>query len=295
MKNYHIPVLLDEVIGFLQVKKDFKYIDATLGGGGHSEKILKLGGKVLGIDVDEDAISFAKKKLANNKNFKYEQGNFKDIEKIAHLKGFDKVSGIILDLGLSSYQIDKGEKGFSFLKKGPLDMRMDKSLNVKAKDLINILTKGELYEIFNKFGQENNAWAISDAIISARRIKPIETTDELGRAINKAYRIKGEISDFKKNEIYKRVFQALRIAVNSELENLEEGLKKGINLLEKKGRIVVISFHSLEDRIVKEKYKEFEKENLGRILTEKPILPSEEEINRNPRSKSAKLRVFEKK
>ncbi len=293
MKNYHIPVLLDEVIGFLQVKKGNKYIDATLGGGGHTKEILRLGGKVLGIDVDEDAINFAKKRFLNNKNFEYKRGNFKDIEKAAHLKGFDKVSGIIFDLGLSSYQIDKGEKGFSFLKSGPLDMRMDKSLNVKAKDLINILTKGELYEIFNKFGQERNAWAISNAIISARRIKPIETTDELGEVIGKAYGIKGEVSDFKKNELYKRVFQALRVAVNSELENLREGLKKGISLLERGGRIAVISFHSLEDKIVKEEFRKFEEENLGRVLTEKPILPKEEEIERNTRSKSAKLRVFE--
>ncbi len=294
MKTYHIPVLLTEVIGYLQIKKGEKYIDATLGGGGHTKEILKLGGKVLGIDVDEDAINYSKNKFLKDKNFFYQRGNFKDIEEIAHLKGFDKVLGIIFDLGLSSHQIDEPKKGFSFLKSGPLDMRMDKSLNVKAKDLVNILTKGELYEIFNNLGQEHNAWAISKSVVSARRIKPIETTDELGEVIGKTYGFKKDIPDYKKNEIYKRVFQALRIAVNSELENLKEGLKKAINILEKNGRIAVISFHSLEDRIVKEKFIDFEKKGLGKIITKKPIIPGDKEMGENSRSKSAKLRVFEK-
>jgi 16S rRNA (cytosine1402-N4)-methyltransferase len=301
MKNnaYHTPVLLDEAIGYLKIEPGKQYVDATLGGGGHTQEMLKRGGLVLGIDVDQDALDFV------NKNFKFQisnfklklaKGNFKDIDEIALLNGFKKVWGILFDLGVSSHQIDTPERGFSFLKNGPLDMRMDKNLSVKAADLINILTKGELYEIFNNLGQEHNAWFISNAIISARRVKKIETVDDLEEIIARAYRLdRNTIPDFKKNEIYKRIFQALRIAVNSELENLKEGLSKSINLLESKGRIAVISFHSLEDKIVKDKFKEFNKKDMGIELTEKPVSPSLDEANSNSRSKSAKLRVFERK
>ncbi|MEK7160264.1 MAG: 16S rRNA (cytosine(1402)-N(4))-methyltransferase RsmH [Patescibacteria group bacterium] len=297
MNKFHVPVLLEEAIEFLQVKKNEKYIDATLGGGGHTGEILDRGGIVLGIDVDEEALDYVEK------NFKFQISNFKltlikdnfrNIEKIAHLNNFEGVSGILFDLGVSSYQIDTAERGFSFLKEGPLDMRMDKDLGVTAETLVNVLTKGELYDLFNKLGQEHRAFAISKGIVKSRRVKAIQKTTELSGIIEKAYGIRGDASDFTKNLVNKRVFQALRIAVNEELENLEMALPKAIYLLRGKARIVVISFHSLEDRIVKRIFKDFEKKNMGRMITEKPVTPTKKELEENSRAGSAKLRVFEK-
>lgn len=296
--SYHVPVLLNEVIDGLSIKPGEKYIDATLGGGGHTEEVIKRGGIVLGIDVDNDALDYVTENQRiniDNKKLVLEKGNFKDIGRIAHLKGFTSVLGIIFDLGVSSHQIDTPERGFSFLKNGPLDMRMDKDLSVRAADLLNILTKGELYEIFNNFGQEHNAWAISSAIIRARRVKKIETVNDFEEIIARVYGINpDDVPDFRKNEIYKRVFQALRIAVNTELENLKEGLSEAIKILGNKGRIAIISFHSLEDKIVKNTFLELERKKMGRIITEKPIVPGKDEIERNSRSASAKLRIFER-
>jgi len=297
MNDFHKPVLLQEVIDFLRVKRGSKYIDATLGGGGHSKKILEQGGIVLGIDQDEDAIQFVKK------NFKFEilnfklvlvKGNFKNIDEIAHLKGFDKVSGILFDLGVSSFQLENPERGFSYQREGPLDMRMDKKLKVQAADLLNILTKGELDELFFKLGEENNARIISDGIVRARGIKPIRTTEDLVSVIQESLGKKGRTSAFDRSKVAKRIFQALRIAVNDELNNLKEALPGAYTLLDRRGRLVVISFHSLEDRIVKNTFKEFESKNMGKIITKKPIVPSFLEIEKNSRSKSAKLRAFEK-
>jgi 16S rRNA (cytosine1402-N4)-methyltransferase len=294
MNDYHKPVLLREVLGGLKVRQSGKYIDATLGGGGHSFEILKLGGVVLGIDVDRDAIEHIEK---NNKpdNLILARGNFRDIDKIAQEWNFCKVAGIIFDLGVSSHQIDEPERGFSFQGEGPLDMRMDQELGVRALDLIKILTKGELNEIFTKFGEETRAWAISDAIVRARRIKPIETTGDLARVVDEGLRRKG--LGFGDNRAGKsmKVFQALRIAVNDELNAISEALPKALGLLEENGRLCVISFHSLEDRIVKRKFLEFEGKGEGIIITEKPIIPSGEETEGNARSRSAKLRIFEKK
>lgn len=298
MNDYHVSVLLKEAVELLQVKKNGKYIDATLGGGGYTKAILERDGLVLGIDLDQEALDFINQNQTSNiKNQKLilAQGNFKDIARIAHLNGFNKVDGIIYDLGVSSHQIDSGERGFSYLKDGTLDMRMDKTSPVKASDLVNILTKGELYELFSKLGQERRARAISDRITRARRIKAIQTTGELLEVIREAYGLRSKtLSPFVKAAISKRVFQALRMAVNTELENLKESLPQAIDLLEKGGRIVTITFHSLEDRIVKHSFLEFEKNQLGRVITKKPMVPSEEEIRRNRRSASAKLRVFEK-
>ena len=297
MNNVHKSVLLKETLDFLQVKRGKKYIDATLGGGGHTKAILELNGEVLGIDVDQEALDLVRKSLEDSiKNSKLvlAKGNFRKIDEIARLNKFDKVSGIIFDLGLSSNQLENPNRGFSFLKGGPLDMRMDEDLEVKAQDLVNILTKGELYEIFSKFGEEHRARAISDSIVSARRIAPIKTTGDLINVVQGALGIKGELNDFAKANIAKRVFQALRIAVNDELESIREALPKALELLEIKGRIVVISFHSLEDRIIKQSFIDFEKRNMGKIISKKPILASKEETESNPRARSAKLRVFEK-
>lgn len=297
INNYHTSVLPDAAIDLLQVKKNKKYIDATLGGGGHTKKILELGGTVLGIDADQDAIDYVQENLksqVSNLKLTVAQGNFKDIEKIAGSHGFSKVAGILYDLGVSSHQIDSKDRGFSFQKEGPLDMRMDTSIPVTAADLANLLTKDELYEIFIKFGEERRARSISSAIVSARRIKAIKTTGDLLNIIQEVYGVEGEMADKIRASIAKRVFQGLRIAVNNELGSLEESLPKAVSLLEDKGRIMVISFHSLEDRIVKKSFLDFQKRGLGRVITKKPIMPSIAETNENRRSRSAKARVFER-
>lgn len=302
MNSFHTSVLLKETIELLQIKKNHRYIDATLGGGGHSFEILKRGGKVLGIDWDEEALDYVKEKWEevrrefgiDKENLTLARGNFKEIDRIAHLNGFNKVSGVIFDLGISSHQLNNAERGFSFSKQGPLDMRMDNSLSVKASDLVNILTKGELYEIFSKLGQEHRARAISNSIARTRRINAFQTTGDLARVVEEAYGITGAVSAFTKAKVNKRVFQALRIAVNRELENIREALPKAEKLLEKKGRMSVITFHSLEDEIVKKTFIDFQKKEIGRIITKKPIVPGLEEIKLNRRSKSAKLRIFEK-
>jgi len=293
MTNFHKPVLLTEVLEGLRVRKNEKYIDATLGGGGHSFEILRLGGIVLGIDVDKDAIAYVEGRKPEN--LTVARGNFRDIDKIAHLNNFDKVAGIIFDLGVSGHQIDSSARGFSFRKKGPLDMRMDQDLGVRALDLIKILTKGELDEIFTEFGEETRAWAISSAIVRARSVKPIETTEELAQIIEEGLRRKGLGRGNTRADQSKKIFQALRIAVNDELDALSQALPKALGLLEKDGRICVISFHSLEDRIVKKKFLEFEENKMGKIITEKPVIPTDKEIEENVRSRSAKLRIFSAK
>jgi 16S rRNA (cytosine1402-N4)-methyltransferase len=293
MNNFHEPVFLKEAVERLRVEKNKKYIDATLGGGGHAKKILELGGIVLGIDVDKEALEYIEKNT-KPENLTIARGNFRDIDKIALLNNFDKVAGIIFDLGVSSHQIDSESRGFSFQNEGPLDMRMDQELGVRALDLIKILSKGELNEIFTEFGEETRSWAISDAIVRARSIKPIETTSELARVIEEGLRRKGLNKDFTRAGQSKKVFQALRIVVNDELNAITEALPKALELLGEKGRLCVISFHSLEDRIVKRKFLEFEEKKMGKIITEKPIIPTEEEIKRNVRARSAKLRIFEK-
>lgn len=302
MSKYHIPVLLQDCLKFLNVQKDKRYIDATLGGGGYALAIRERGGDVLGIDCDENAIQEALQRLQDarietkqeskevwrGEGIALVKGNFKDIDKIAESVGFEDVSGIVFDLGVSSYQLETPERGFSFQKDGPLDMRMDKNLKVTASDLVNGLSKKELYELFITMGQEYNAWSIVHSIIRARRIKPINRTSELANLIAEA--VPGKFGFIHPAT---KVFQALRIAVNDELGNLREALLKSDRMV-KKGKIIVVSFHSLEDRITKEYFKNLEKEKKGKMLTEKPITPSEAEIDLNPRSRSAKMRVFEK-
>lgn len=294
MEFYHTSVLLRETIEALQVESDKKYIDGTLGGGGHTRAILEEGGIVLGIDVDSEALSHVEKELqsANPELLKkliLAKGNFRDIATIARENKCEDVSGILFDLGVSSHQIDSAERGFSFQKDGPLDMRMDKDLKIKANDLVNILTKAELYELFTRLGEERFAKAIIRGIVKSRQIKPIETTIELSRIITQAVPIKNA-----KINPSTRVFQALRIAVNDELSAIREALPNALSVLANKGRIAVISFHSLEDRIIKTQFNEWEEQGLGRNVTKKPIIPSEEEMKVNRRSRSAKLRIFEK-
>lgn len=293
MSEYHVSVLLSETIDLLNIKAGEKYIDGTLGGGGHTSEILARGGEVLGIDMDEDAIGHVEKNLKSqilNRKLVLKQGNFKDIDKIATEVGFEKVAGILFDLGVSSHHFDEDDRGFSVQKMGPLDMRMDRNLSVKAEDLVNGLTKGELHELFSRLGEERFAKAITEGIVSARKVKHIDTTLELVEIVRKSI---GRYSSPEINPAT-RIFQALRIAVNDELNSIREVLPKAFELLEGNGRLAIISFHSLEDRIVKNAFKEFEAKGLGTIITKKPIVPSFEEIEANNRSRSAKLRVFEK-
>jgi 16S rRNA (cytosine1402-N4)-methyltransferase len=293
----HVPVLYEETLAALKIKKKKCYIDATFGLGGHSKGILEKGGKVIGIEVDEQAIKHAARDLAlnltkeagsllaRNASLTLVQGNFADIKRIVPKFGVWETPGIIFDLGLSSLQLSEEKRGFSFNKQGPLDMRMDASLAVTAADLINGLNQGELYDLFTKFGEEYRGRRIARAIVETRVDKKIETTRDLSEIIERCASKRGKIHPAT------RVFQALRIAVNSELDNLKKGLEGAVSLLGKEGRLVVISFHSLEDRIVKNFFAE--RDDL-KILTKKPILPSKEEILKNPRSRSAKMRIAEK-
>lgn len=297
MNRVHIPVLKTEVINFLAVKPDKKYIDTTVGGGGHAEAILKEGGEILGLDLDPKALEIAEKHLvsacpADRCRWRLAHGNFAELKKIAQDEGFYPVSGILFDLGVSSIQLEEKNRGFSFKGEMPLDMRMDPSTQkVTAKDLINGLNEGELYELFTKLGEEHRAWYLARAICRARRIKPIQTGQELAQIILEA--LPPGVKHGRRHPATK-AFQALRIAVNGELNSLQEALPQAVEVLEKKGRLAVISFHSLEDRIVKNFFKEQEGEGRMIVLTKKPIVPNWQERKENPRSRSAKLRVAEK-
>lgn len=275
----HTPVLLKDVIEVLAVKKGKKYIDATFGEGGHSKEILKLGGKVLGIEWDEEKLKAESLKLKTYKHLKLVWGNFKDIEKIAKANNFYPVDGVLFDLGLSMEQIENSGRGFSYKKLSePLDMRISRSLTRKAVDIVNSFSAQELYEIFTKNSEEINSWAIAKIIVRSRTLKKIETVGDLVRVIHLS-RLRG-----KKEEILKRVFQALRIEVNNEFESLKKGLEGAVKVLDGSGRVVVITFHSLEDRIV----KQFVKKNKLKFITQKPIITrSEKRFER-----SAKIRVF---
>lgn len=299
-ETYHIPVLLTEVIEWLQVERGKKYIDATLGGGGHTQAILSLGGKVLGIDQDDDALNYVENKIKNEGKYALgtdivlAKGNFSKIDIIAKEHGFDQVAGILFDLGVSSHQINTGSRGFSFQREGTLDMRMDKNTAVTAKDLINGLTRYELTELLLKLGEEYRAKSITEAIVRAREKKPIETTSQLARIVAQGVGISGELSKKMIAQSNVKVFQALRIAVNDEIHGITEAIPKAYDLLANNGRLAVISFHSLEDRIAKKSFEEFEKTNKGKVLTKKPITANTYELEANDRSRSAKLRVFAK-
>lgn len=292
---FHIPVLLKETVEYLNVKRGGKYIDATAGGGGHTAAILQSGGKILSLDYDPEAIKATREYLLStacpNTSWRLAQGNFKNLAEIAKKNGFESVDGVLFDLGVSSYQLETPQRGFSFNTDAPLDMRMDPDLKVTAADLVNGLNSGELEEIFEKFGQERYARRIARAIIEARRSGPIRTCNQLAEII---VRVRPKRGKFDRTHPATRVFQSLRIVVNDELNNLKEALPGALAVLKSGGRLLIISFHSGEDRIVKEFLKEAEKEGQVRLVTKKPVRPSEEEIERNPRSRSAKLRVGEK-
>lgn len=288
MAKIHKPVLLKETLDFLHIKKGKKYIDATLGGAGHAEAILKKGGHLLGLDCDPEALAFSRKRLVSACppsafSWRLTQGNFAHLKSIASQFGFSQVAGILFDLGVSTLQLESPDKGFSFGQDSPLDMRLDPSLGITAADLINHLSPKELKKLFQEFGQEPYALKIAQVICEER---PIKSTRELAQIISQV-RPRGR----KKIHPATQVFQALRIAVNSELENLQEALPQAADLLKKDGRLVVISFHSLEDKIVKNFFKNQKKLI---ILTKKPVRPSPSEVRQNPRSRSARLRAAQK-
>lgn len=268
----HIPVLLNEVVQGLNVDKGKRFIDATYGGGGHARGIERQGGEVLGIDADPETIE----RRTQNSMTRAVGGNFRNIEEIAKREGFERIDGILFDLGVSSYQLDTPERGFSYrFTNAPLDLRFDESKGETAAQLVNRITEDELYVIFSKFAEEELARPIAHAIFRARALRPIRTTGDLARIVG---RNPARLS---------RVFQAIRIAVNDELGALKEGLIGAERLLQRNGRLVVISFHSLEDRIVK---KFMAREN-WKMITRKPIVPTRDEIQQNPRARSAKLRI----
>ena len=299
--KYHRPVLLQKTIEFLDPARGKLFIDATVGGGGHAFELLKRGGKVLGIDRDPEAIKHIKKsqKLkAKSQKLVLVCGNFSQIGEIAKSEGFSQLSGILFDLGVSSHQLEEARRGFSFIHEGPLDMRMDPNLNVRAFDLVNNFDKRRLNEIFKTYSQEELSWPIADAICRARQVKAIETTTELAEIIERVYQ--KYIQRKKRGPKAKlgviihpatKTFLALRIVVNSELLNLEDSLPQTVDLLEIGGRLVIVSYHSLEDGIVKRFFKQ---ESRLKILTPKPIGPENSEIEANPRARSAKLRVAER-
>ena len=285
MSNYHTPVLVAEVLTGLTVRAGEKYIDATVGDGGFTLEIVRNGGVVLGLDADKDALARAKERLGD-RNAVFVHANFADIASVAKREGFDPVTGIVFDLGVSSYQLDTEDRGFSFRSpEAPLDLRYDAGRGEPASELVNRLSVDELYEIFTKFGEEERARSIARSVVRTRRLKPIQTTGDLADIVREAV---SNASEHTKS--LARVFQALRMAVNDEAGALVNGLSGAQRLLRSGGRLTVISFHSLEDRVVK-------KFMLGPEwipITKKPMIPTTDEIRRNPRSRSAKLRIAQK-
>ena len=306
--EYHKPVLFDEVIENIISEEDSVYVDCTLGGGGHTEGILEKsseGSKVIGIDQDREAIDFSKNRLKSYGNkLEIFQDNFRNLDTVIYLAGYDKVDRILMDIGVSSNQLDNLERGFSYRYDAKLDMRMDRNLKISAYEVVNDFSEKEIADIIYKYGEEPKSRKIAKNIVEYRKNKKIETTLELSEIIIKS------IGKSMKKHPSKRTFQAIRIFVNKELEVLEEALDKAVNLLNNNGKLLVITFHSLEDRMVKEKFREYEnpctcppeipvcvcnKKSLGKVVTRKPITAKKSELNENNRAHSAKLRIFERK
>ena len=312
MEFRHRSVLLEETIEGLKVKPDGVYLDGTLGGGGHSSEILRRlkGGHMIGIDQDAEALAAAGKRLSGfgeeGKQFTLVRDNYCNAAEAVRSLGFSGVDGVVLDLGVSSYQLDNAQRGFSYRYDAPLDMRMDTRQTLTAREIVNDYPENELYRVIRDYGEDPFARNIAKHIVQARKTGPIETTGQLNELIAAA--IPAKIQK-KGGHPSKRTFQALRIECNRELEVLKDSIDGFIELLNPGGRICIITFHSLEDRIVKTAFRRNEnpctcppdfpvcvcgKKPAGRVITRKPILPSAEEMEENPRSKSAKLRIFEK-
>ena len=310
MEFYHQPVLLDEVIKGLNIQADWDLVDGTLGGGGHSYYMLKNSspkGRLMGIDRDKDALVASKKRLQEfEERVTFVHDNFKNIKKIFYMNGWDKVHGALIDLGVSSFQIDSRLRGFSYMQEGPLDMRMNTQDVVTAKFLVNNASKEDLLDIIRKYGEERWAARIVEFIAAHRKEKEIETTQDLVSIIEKAIPKKAREAN---SHPAKRVFQALRIATNKEIEGLSEAINDFVDILHPGGRLAIISFHSLEDRIVKNTFRDLalecvcppklpvcacSKKAKIKIITKKSITASEKELKENSRAKSARLRIAEK-
>lgn len=309
MEFHHVSVLLNEVIEGLNIKENGIYVDGTLGGAGHSSEIVKRlkDGMLIGIDQDLNALEKASKVLEDYKdNVILKHSNYENIDQVLKELDIYEVDGILLDIGVSSYQLDEEARGFSYNKDAPLDMRMDSTSPFTAWDIVNKYTQKELEEIIWNYGEDRWAKRIAEFIIAEREIKSIDTTLELVTAIKKAIPKKVRMEG---HHPAKKTFQAIRIEVNRELEVLQNSITKMVHLLKPGGRLVIISFHSLEDRIVKEAFKELyndcicppqipqcrcDKKREIEIITRKPIKPTQEEVENNPRSRSAKLRIAEK-
>lgn len=309
MEFKHKSVLLNETIDGLNIKPDGIYVDGTLGGGGHAYEVCRrLGekGSIIGIDQDAAAIEAASARLKDfGEKVTIVRSNYCDMKSKLHELGIDKVDGIVLDLGVSSYQLDTAERGFSYREDAPLDMRMDTRQKMTARDIVNDYTEADLYRVIRDYGEDKFAKNIAKHIVQARAVKPVETTAELSEIIRVSIPMKFQK---KSGHPAKRTFQAIRIELNRELDVLRDSLDDMIDLLNPGGRLCIITFHSLEDRIVKSAFRKNEnpctcppdfpvcvcgKKSKGSIITKKPILPSEEELEYNSRSKSAKLRIFE--
>jgi len=285
----HIPVLQKEVIEYLNPKKNENFIDATIDGGGHTKEILKRNrpnGKVLGIELDNDI--FKKLKKERIERLVLINDSYINLKKVILKYNFKPVNGILFDLGMSSWHLEESKRGFSFLKNETLDMRYDKNNKLTAEKIINNFKEEEIEKILKEYGEEKFSKRIAKEIINERKRKPIKTTFDLINIIKKAV---PKEYQYRKIHFATKTFQALRIAVNDELNNLSKVLPETIDVLEKNGRLVIISFHSLEDRIVKNFLKENERKKILKILTNKPITAQREEIKRNKRSRSAKLRA----
>ena len=310
MVFHHVSVMLDEVIEGLNIKEDGIYVDGTLGAAGHSLEIVKKldTGKLIGIDQDGNALLKSKQVLGKYLDkVSLVKSNYSNIKNVLHNLNIEKVDGILLDLGVSSHQLDEGERGFSYNKDAPLDMRMDQDSDLSAWEVVNQYSKEELTRILLEYGEENWAKRIAEFIVTEREKEPIDTTLELVTVIKKAIPKKVRMEG---HHPAKKTFQAIRIEVNRELDVLKDSIEEMVSVLKPGGRLVVITFHSLEDRIVKEKFKwlykdctcppEFpqcicDKKREIEIITRKPIVPSKKEIEENPRSRSAKLRIAEKR
>jgi len=286
----HLPVMVKEVIKVLNPIPGGTYVDATIGPGGHSEVILELigtRGKLIGIDRDNEALRAAQKRLSD-KRVILKKGNFSDMEKLLGEDGITEVDGILFDLGLSMIQLKDPDRGLSFTSDKRLDMRMDKDQDLSAWDVVNRYSEKELGKILREFGEERLSRKISGAIVRERRRGPIETCSELSEIVERVYGRRGRFHPATKT------FQALRIWVNKELDELQKGLVCSVKILKRGGRLCVISYHSLEDRIVKHFIVRGSKEGSLKVLTRKPMTPGSEEIRSNPSSRSAKLRAAEK-
>lgn len=293
ISDWHKPVMCKEAIDCLKLRPGLTVVDATIGTAGHALKILEAimpGGRLIGIDRDMDSLSIAEENLKKYKNnVTLAHSDFRSIDKVLDSLKVDSVDGILFDLGVSSYQLDTGERGFSFRNDAPLDMRMDKTSYIAAYDLVNNLTEKEISDILWAFGQERWHNAIAKRLVRERLQVPVATTAQLRDIVLKA--IPHKFGRSCRIHPATRTFQALRIAVNRELEALDEALSKAPSFLKKGGIICVISFHSLEDRIVKHNFKELNQNGIYQIITKKPLTPAENEIADNPRCRSGKLRA----